>query len=159
MTRNCVRCGIEFRTYPCRIKRGGGFFCSIACKNKDFHEKHRGHLSPLWRGGRRISVNGYVILTIETKQLYEHRVVMEKKLGRALRRDEHIHHVNGDKADNRLKNLKLMSAGEHCRHHYTGTKQGPYRTYKGIPLDPAKAEARRAHREYTRAWRKRRREV
>lgn len=49
----------------------------------------------------------------------EHRVVMERHLGRFLRSDEIVHHINGDTFDNSISNLELMTQSEHCRHHFT----------------------------------------
>jgi hypothetical protein len=47
----------------------------------------------------------------------EHRLIMEKHLGRILNSDEVIDHINGNKKDNRLSNLRLMSLSEHSRKH------------------------------------------
>jgi len=51
----------------------------------------------------------------------EHRLVMEKKLGRYLRPNEIVHHINGDGLDNHPENLIVMSQRKHIRNHKTPT--------------------------------------
>jgi hypothetical protein len=83
-------------------------------------EDRRGENARHWKGGRRIGARGYVEvwaphhhsrLASSSKKIYvlEHRVVMEQKLGRPLRPDEHVHHKNGVRSDNRPANLELWS--------------------------------------------------
>lgn len=50
----------------------------------------------------------------------EHRVIMEKHIGRKLGRDEIVHHLNENKRDNRIDNLIIVTRAEHGRMHQTG---------------------------------------
>lgn len=51
--------------------------------------------------------NGYITIRIDGKHVFEHRILMEQKLGRKLEKHESVHHINGIRNDNRLENLEL----------------------------------------------------
>lgn len=96
------------------------------------HNPMRGrrlHRNPNYRGGRFIDQHGYVVVlnprrtTHRDRYIYEHRLVMEEDLGRPLSRDEHVHHRNGVKTDNRIENLQLTSVSEHARLHDNELRQ------------------------------------
>jgi uncharacterized protein (DUF1330 family) len=78
-----------------------------------------------------ISTNGYVMIrcighpraTKYGSYVFEHILVMEKHLGRYITTEEDVHHINGNKQDNRLENLQLMSHIEHSKHHSNAKPQ------------------------------------
>lgn len=116
--KECPNCKIVFLAKKSEIKRGGGIYCGRKCmgvytqknggKNtKTLTMRHKGYILG-WAPTHPKNVKGYV---------YQHRLIMEKKLGRYLTRDEIVHHNNEIKDDNRLKNLQVMTKKEHLRHH------------------------------------------
>jgi hypothetical protein len=75
---------------------------------------------------RHISDHGYIKVWVgrghplagPDGKAYEHRLVAERMLGRALLKNEIVHHINGEKTDNSPENLKILSStAEHHREH------------------------------------------
>ena len=64
-----------------------------------------------------LTLNGYIVRYRNKRKIYEHRLVVEKSLGRILEDQEHVHHINGDRTDNRIENLDIMTKVEHSREH------------------------------------------
>lgn len=86
-----------------------------------------------WKGGKLIAWNGYIRIhkpdhprALSNGYVWEHILVAEKKLRRPLRyfgkghsKNENIHHINGNKTDNRPKNLEVFSTNsKHVKHEW-----------------------------------------
>jgi hypothetical protein len=84
------------------------------------------------RPRKRLNENGYVVRTSESGQdRYEHREVAEEILGRRLEKWEVVHHINGRRTDNRIKNLCVMNYSDHDRYH--GWYDWIFKTYGNYP--------------------------
>lgn len=59
----------------------------------------------------------YKAIKVNGVKYDEHRYIMEQHLGRKLKRDEVVHHKDGNKRNNDLSNLEVMSLSEHAREH------------------------------------------
>ena len=93
---------------------------------KNISKSKKGNKNPMWKGGKRKTSQGYIGILKPTHPfcddmgyVLEHRLIMEKQIGRYLHPTEHIHHINGKRNDNRLKNLKLFNDNsEHMKFHF-----------------------------------------
>lgn len=107
----CALCGAPFRS-PERAPR----FCSKLCANRHTAANRattKGYvIDP--KGYKLIRKPGHLMASREG-YVMEHRLVMAEVLGRMLTRDEVVHHLNGDKADNRPENLQVMPKRLHDR--------------------------------------------
>lgn len=96
-----------------------GVFKSYRKRCKDHHgyNYRKGILNPYWKGGRRTSKDGYVLVLDSrryerrglSRYILEHRLILEGVLGRPLLKHEIVHHLNGIRDDNRTENLCLIN--------------------------------------------------
>ena len=123
---NCAECGKVFLV-GLSIFNGshGELTCSRKCFGKRRSKIYVGENGTSWKGGRRFDKDGYVMIRMpehpfaRSGYVREHRIVMEKSIGRILEPWEIVHHINKDKSDNSIGNLKLFSNdADHQKHHY-----------------------------------------
>jgi len=123
--KKCVYCQNEFNSL-----RGRGVgrakkikFCSRKCVARFRAQTIKGENHHCWKGGLKKEKGRYVSLRTYAGPGHRytskgvHRLVIEQHLGRELRKDEEVHHLNSNKWDNRLENLLLIPKAEHSRLH------------------------------------------
>lgn len=112
--------------------------CSHRCHAKLKSKEKSGSNHPRWKGGREIHSTGHVLIwkpnhpSANKGKVLEHRLVMEKHLGRVLKSSELVHHKNSNKSDNRIENLELMTRSQHINAHREDLMNGRKKKKKNI---------------------------
>ena len=138
----CETCGKRFWAKR-KIKKTCSKIClckyrsKVLTGKKQLNKNILGDKNPNWKGGRireNKKENGYVLVyspdhPYKNKLGYvrEHRLVFEKHLKRFLLPEERVHHKNGIRYDNRLKNLLYFSSESKHQQHHCKTKTGKWK--------------------------------
>lgn len=145
ITKQCLCCGKDFKAYHSKIIRGRAKYCSKKCTDIYFSDKHfspstelkKGQLPPhpigdYMRGKKPWNYKGFTYNDQGYKLIFcpdhkfadkdgyvrEHRIVVEKIIGRTLHSFEVVHHINEIRDDNRAENLMLFkNNGSHLKYH------------------------------------------
>lgn len=116
--RRCEMCGKEFLLAPAVAAKTPGKYCSRRC---DGMSKRRRVQNAFHNGmPKLLDPHGYVKvwepdLPVHRRWVLEHRLVMEKAIGRKLQATEHVHHLDGNKQNNSIENLQIINPSEHAR--------------------------------------------
>lgn len=128
--KHCATCGKEIKVSPSLVKENN--FCCNTCRltwlskyvteNVNIAGHSMGHKAPHLT---KLNKDRNPKLAIEPDAAhrgkynkYEHKKIMEEALGRKLRPNESVHHINGIHDDNRLENLLVLDRNEHLRLHW-----------------------------------------
>lgn len=106
---DCPDCG---ESKDVRAKRC--YKCNLSAGSKTHPRRGTGNHP----SGHVNASHGYVEVYDSSGQKHlQHRLVVQEAVGRELSSDEHVHHIDGDRLNNSLDNLLVLSSAEHRRLH------------------------------------------
>ena len=143
---SCKICGNFYFRKPSEAKNSK--CCSKPCLKQYLKGKHfvepphgKGEKAGNWKGGRR-KQSGYIMIFSPNHPyknanncVKEHRLVMEKHLNRYILPAERVHHINGNRTDNRIKNLEIFNNhSEHMKSEHNNLLHNYYQSKKSFDI-------------------------
>ncbi len=139
----CAECGKERWVLNYQWDRGQCKICHhcyvinhSVIMRPEYHYQIRGAGNTNWKGGVRLDQDGYILVYIDKDDPFypmtgnrgsyvlEHRLVMAKALGRCLTSEELVHHIDGNRVNNKLLNLEITNHESHQLGYRIGYKKG-----------------------------------
>lgn len=128
-SKHCAHCGILVERQ--RGQNLSNFKRDKTCSKECRYALISGSGNGRWIGGVHDDGAGYLRYTKGRKRV--HRVVMEQHLGRELEAHEEVHHKDGDKRNNNIKNLELLTKSDHTSITFKGKKRpNSWRIARGL---------------------------
>jgi hypothetical protein len=128
-TKQCKGCGKDFISEINTLKIGHcQLFCSKECRELSYKQRIK-------------DIDGYIRIRMPKHPncdrdglIREHRYIIEQNIGRYLKTNEHVHHINGIRDDNRIENLQLLTQHQHCEISPTKFYKGQVHLYMKDPI-------------------------
>ena len=83
-------------------------------------------------GSGKVTVHGYRLVMVDGKEIKEHRMVLAAVHGWEALEGMDVHHLNGDKLDNRIENLVLVTPADHIRLYHPKPNKYPHSHWEAI---------------------------
>lgn len=139
-----IKTGNDKRNYKYSIFKCPNCSKEVLRKSKDgikqtfcSHQCYAENRKPRGSYKEKVEISGYLYIykpthpnSIKSGYVAEHRLVAEEKIGRFLKNNEVVHHINENKHDNSPDNLQVMTASEHNKLHAIKRKRCDDGKYK-----------------------------
>lgn len=122
----CPFCRERFTAWRNVVRRGGGNYCSVQCFHAD--RSIGGEYSAIGGAMTRLTSEIYGVQEATTRNLSREARRAVKQAGIVLKPGQVVHHIDGDRSNNKLENLMIFdSHTAHMQYHHSLRKSGPKR--------------------------------